>query len=176
MTNDGRTFFTTEDALVHADTNDAQDVYEYVDGRPQLITAGHRRDPRSGRRHLLGCSNPPGLVGVSADGTDVYFSTYDTLVRQDHNGLFLKFYDARAGGGFPAPRAAAALRRGRRVPRRRQPAAGADPGRHRRQRSAGGNACSGRPAHSRKKKKRPARHRRKHQARGHASQQRGARR
>jgi hypothetical protein len=39
-------------------------------------------------------------VGVSADGTDVYFSTYDTLVPADRNGLFLKFYDARAGGGF----------------------------------------------------------------------------
>ena len=47
--------------------------------------------------------NPPGLVGVSADGQDVYFSTYDTLVSQDHNGLFLKFYDARSGGGFSAP-------------------------------------------------------------------------
>ena len=40
MTDDGRTFFTTEDPLVHVDTNGAQDVYEYVEGRPQLITKG----------------------------------------------------------------------------------------------------------------------------------------
>ncbi len=40
MTDDGRTFFSTEDALVHADTNHGEDVYEYVDGRPQLITPG----------------------------------------------------------------------------------------------------------------------------------------
>ncbi len=32
MTDDGRTFFATEDPLVHADTNRAQDVYEYVEG------------------------------------------------------------------------------------------------------------------------------------------------
>ena len=53
-----------------------------------------------------------GLIGVSANGTDVYFSTYDTLVARDHNGSALKFYDARTDGGFaeppaPAPCAAA---------------------------------------------------------------------
>jgi hypothetical protein len=102
MANDGRVFFTTNDALVHSDTNQALDVYEYVDGRPQLITTG------TGETRLAGgfaatLLNPPGLLGVSADGTDVYFSTYDTLVKEDHNGLFLKMYDARSGGGFPAP-------------------------------------------------------------------------
>ena len=71
-------------------------------GRPQLITTG------TGETHVAGgfvstLLNPPGLVGVSANGQDVYFSTYDTLVSQDHNGLFLKFYDARSGGGFSAP-------------------------------------------------------------------------
>lgn len=102
MTNDGRVFFTTNDALVHTDTNEAQDVYEYVDGRPQLITTGtgETRVPVGGFSSLLAS---PGLDGVSADGRDVYFSSYDTLVSQDHNGLFLKFYDARTGGGFPAP-------------------------------------------------------------------------
>ena len=39
-------------------------------------------------------------MGVSPNGVDVYFSTYDTLVPQDENGAFLKFYDARTGGGF----------------------------------------------------------------------------
>jgi hypothetical protein len=101
MTEDGRTFFSTDDALVHTDTNQAIDVYEYVEGHPQLITLGTGETrQRTGRGSL---QNPPGLVGVSANGTDVYFATYDTLVRQDHNGLFIKFYDARSGGGFSAP-------------------------------------------------------------------------
>ena len=99
MTNDGRVFFSTEDALVHGDTNHATDVYEYVGGREQLITPGTGgvKTPATTVDQL------PGLVGVSADGADAYFSTYETLVSQDHNGLFLKFYDARSGGGFPAP-------------------------------------------------------------------------
>jgi hypothetical protein len=99
MANDGRTFWSTEDSLVPADTNHSEDVYEYVDGRPQLITPG---TGESKATELGFYSSAPGLTGVSADGRDVYFSTYDTLVSQDHNGLFLKFYDARADGGFPA--------------------------------------------------------------------------
>jgi hypothetical protein len=100
MSDDGRAFFSTTDALVPTDTNRGiTDVYEYVDGRPQLITAG------TGLTDLYagGIFYPPhktGLEGVSADGVDVYFSTFDTLVPQDHNGLFLKFYDARTDGGF----------------------------------------------------------------------------
>jgi hypothetical protein len=101
MTNDGRTFFSTEDPLVHGDTNESIDVYEYVDGRPQLITPG-TGETRVPPTILFRAISPPGLVGVSADGRDVYFAIYDTLVPQDHNGLFAKFYDARSGGGFPA--------------------------------------------------------------------------
>jgi hypothetical protein len=102
MANDGRVFFSTSDPLVQGDTNEAIDVYEYVDGRPQLITpgTGEAQEPGGG---LFAGTNSPGLVGVSATGSDVYFSTYDTLVPADHNGLFLKFYDARAGGGFSSP-------------------------------------------------------------------------
>jgi hypothetical protein len=101
MTDNGRVFFATEDPLVHADTNRAQDVYEYVDGRPQLITQGSGDTRTPNTKSLF--VPLPGLVGVSANGTDVYFATYDTLVREDHNGLFMKFYDARTGGGFSAP-------------------------------------------------------------------------
>jgi hypothetical protein len=100
MAEDGRTFFSTDEALVHGDTNHGEDVYEYVNGRPQLITTG-TGDAGAGKEENTAQSFP-GLVGVSSDGTDVYFSTRDTLVPQDHNGVFLKFYDARAGGGFSA--------------------------------------------------------------------------
>ena len=100
LAEDGRVFFATSDPLVHGDTNGAIDVYEYTGGRPQLITPGTGETQQSGGIYQF---NVPGFVGVSLDGRDVYFSTYDTLLSQDHNGLFLKFYDARAGGGFSAP-------------------------------------------------------------------------
>jgi hypothetical protein len=42
-----------------------------------------------------------GLTAITADGVNVYFDTYETLVPEDENGEFLKYYDARTGGGFP---------------------------------------------------------------------------
>jgi hypothetical protein len=94
MTVDGRVFFSTEDALVPPDANGLRDVYEFVDGRAQLISSGVG-DAGQSQNQMIG------LVGVSADGLDVYFATVDTLVPQDENGPFLKFYDARTNGGFP---------------------------------------------------------------------------
>jgi hypothetical protein len=94
MSDDGRTFFATETALLPPDTNGLTDVYEYVEGRPWLISSG----VGSIQKSSLG---EAGLVGVSADGVDVYFDTYDKLVADDQNGQQLRFYDARAGGGFP---------------------------------------------------------------------------
>jgi hypothetical protein len=101
LTEDGRTFFTTNDAVQPDDTNKAQDVYEYVDGRPQLITGGtgSTREPLC-TQCGLGQFSRPGLIGVSADGLDVFFGTYDVITPQDHNGRNLKIYDARTGGGF----------------------------------------------------------------------------
>jgi hypothetical protein len=98
MSDDGRTFFSTADPLVARDTNGLRDVYEYVEGRPQLISSGTSAiDSQNVNSGLFFA----GLSGVSADGVNVYFSTYESLVPQDHNGSFLKFYDARTGGGFP---------------------------------------------------------------------------
>ena len=98
LTDDGRPFFETDDALVPPDTNEGRDVYEYVGGRPQLITSG-----TAASNEVSGISTnlaAPGLVGVSANGLDVYFATYDVLVGQDRNGEALKIYDARTNGGF----------------------------------------------------------------------------
>lgn len=99
MSNDGRVAFATSDALVPQDTNRLVDVYEFVDGRPQLISAG------SGQRDhtTAALAFPPlytGLEAFSANGVDLYFSTFDSLVPQDRNGPFVKFYDARTNGGF----------------------------------------------------------------------------
>ncbi len=98
MANDGRAFFYTPDALVPQDTNHLHDVYEFVEGRPQLITSGTGSEDTQTTPNQVRAA---GLEGVSADGVNVYFSTYETLVPQDHNGQFMKFYDARTDGGFP---------------------------------------------------------------------------
>jgi hypothetical protein len=97
MANDGRTFFYTPEALVPQDTDELSDVYEYVDGRPQLITTGTGSEATQVTPNQ---KRQSGLIGVSADGINVYFTTYETLVPQDRNGQFLKFYDARTDGGF----------------------------------------------------------------------------
>jgi len=100
LINDGRVFFSTSDPLVPRDTNEGVDVYEFTEGKAQLITTGLG----PGIAQTGGNQNAPGLVNVSANGTDVYFATTDNLVTQDHNGAQIKIYDARTGGGFPAER------------------------------------------------------------------------
>jgi hypothetical protein len=102
LTEDGRTFFSTTEALVPTDTNRGEDVYEFVEGHPQLITPGTGTATVTGTT-LVSLEEQPGLIGVSANGRDVYFSTYDVLLDEDHNGNFLKFYDARSNGGFLQP-------------------------------------------------------------------------
>lgn len=103
MADDGRTFFATTESLVPQDTNGLRDIYEYTQGRAQLISSGTGdRDNAGGLETIsifFGRLNT-GLEAVSRDGADVYFSTFETLVPEDANGSFLKMYDARAGGGF----------------------------------------------------------------------------
>ena len=100
MSEDGRVFFSSKDSLVTQDANGTiSDVYEYVDGRPQLISAAIGQHDQAGAG-IFFPAVPIGLEGVSRDGVDVYFMTYDTLTPEDVNGPFLKLYDARAGGGF----------------------------------------------------------------------------
>ncbi|HEX6228455.1 MAG TPA: hypothetical protein VFZ41_03220, partial [Solirubrobacterales bacterium] len=103
MANDGRTFFATTEALVPQDTNGLRDIYEYTEGRAQLITSGTGDRDNTGGLEVVsiffGKLNT-GLEAVSRDGLNVFFSTFETLVPEDQNGSFLKFYNARAGGGF----------------------------------------------------------------------------
>jgi hypothetical protein len=105
MANDGRTFFATADDLVPRDADGGKiDVYEYVDGRPQLITTGlAARDFTGGGGQSI-VSLPVSDIGleyVSRNGVDVIFSTYESILPDDRNGQFIKFYNARTGGGFP---------------------------------------------------------------------------
>jgi hypothetical protein len=72
------------------------DVYEYISGRPQLISSGTGENDKA-------INGEAGLVGVSSDGVDVYFATFQKLVEGDRNGQLLRFYDARTNGGFGTP-------------------------------------------------------------------------
>jgi hypothetical protein len=90
MSDNGRTFFSTQDSLVPQDTDGVIDSYEFVRNRPQLLSSG-TADRAEGT----------GFVGVSSNGVDAYFMTKESYVGQDSIGPFLKFYDARVGGGIP---------------------------------------------------------------------------
>jgi len=103
MVDDGRTFFATKESLVPEDTDGIRDIYEYAGGRPRLISSGTGNRESTGGLELLSAffgDLQTSLESVSRDGTDVYFSTFDTLVPQDQNGSFLKMDAARSGGGF----------------------------------------------------------------------------
>ena len=107
MSDDGRTFFSTTDALVAQDTNEGSDVYEYVEGRPQLISTGtgpdlqeadgaNHSDHADGRQPERRRCLLRDLRHAGSPGPD--------------NGAFLKFYDARTGGGFEFTRQISTVR------------------------------------------------------------------
>ena len=97
LSEDGsRALFQTADALVSADTDGVQDVYEWeaqgvgscgsAAGCIYLISSG-----ASAKDNYL--------YGVSADGDDVFFTTTDRLIERDAEGT-PSIYDARVDGGF----------------------------------------------------------------------------
>jgi hypothetical protein len=89
LANNGSVFFTSAEALVLRDSNSKLDVYEWEEGRQELISTGISQFDS-------------GLLSVSADAVNAYFFTRATLVPQDKNGNLMKIYDARANGGFLA--------------------------------------------------------------------------
>ncbi len=90
LTDDGRVFFNSDDALAPRDLDNRQDAYEWNGEDPELISTG-------------GSPFDSSLLSASADGADAYFFTRDSLVPQDENGTLAKVYDAREEGGFPFP-------------------------------------------------------------------------
>lgn len=98
LTDQGQLFFTTVQPLLAADSNGAEDVYEYRQGELNLISDGAG-------------AGPSFFFDASVGGSDVFFATSDALVRSDVDNT-LSLYDARVGGGFaelapPAPPCAA---------------------------------------------------------------------
>ena len=121
MSDDGRVAFSTADALVPRDTNEKIDVYEFVDGRPQLITTGTGDRDSAGRRTV--CLPDPRhrpRGDQPRRRRPLLLDLRDAGRPRTTTAAFVKFYDARTGGGFPIRTGAAALRRRGRVPRRRQ--------------------------------------------------------
>jgi hypothetical protein len=89
VSDDGRLFFDTAEALLPRDTNGKTDVYEYEDGQLHLISTGTS-------------SGESALVDTSEGGNDVFFLTRQQLVPQDTHEELRVIYDARVDGGFPA--------------------------------------------------------------------------
>ncbi len=86
---DGAVFFDSDDALVPHASDDLENVYEYEDSRVYAISnvaGGHESF----------------FLDASPDGQNVFFATADDLVGQDTSNNIM-VYDARVGGGFPAP-------------------------------------------------------------------------
>ena len=130
LTEAGQVFFNSDEPLALRDTDNRKDVYEW-EPEASAPAAPRARPSAQASGDCLGListgSSPfnSSLLGVSANGTDAYFFTRDTLAPQDENGELVKIYDAREDGGFfvtPEPPSLQGLGR---VPRRRQPAAGA---------------------------------------------------
>jgi hypothetical protein len=92
-----RVFFETSEALVPQDTNGAMDVYEWEREGMGSCPVG-----RGGCLYLIssGQSGEPSYFAeASGDGSDVFFFTRQSLVRQDSDEL-VDLYDARVGGGI----------------------------------------------------------------------------
>jgi hypothetical protein len=92
-------FFQSAKRLAPSAVEGDVNVYEYHEGSLSLITDGH-----DGARYR---EEPVvSLLGTDESGSDVFFKTADPLVGQDTD-TNADVYDARIGGGFPAPAIAA---------------------------------------------------------------------
>jgi hypothetical protein len=107
LTDDGRVFFDSNDALALGDGNNRKDAYEWETPGTGSCAA----DPQNPNyfaftgdcMSLISSGSSPfdsSLLSAGADGTDAYFFTHDTLAHEDENGPVTKLYDARVDGGF----------------------------------------------------------------------------
>lgn len=101
-----RVFFESFNALVPADTNLTQDVYQWeAPGSGECAEGGFGYQPEAGGCVSLISSGKDGadseFIDASANGSDVFFATGASLVPWDPAQVDI--YDARIGGGFPPP-------------------------------------------------------------------------
>ncbi len=83
----GTLYFESGEKLVPADHNTTTDVYEYKPGTGtlSLMSSGQSTEPSN-------------FVGATADGSNVYFTTDQSLLPSDIDNN-IDIYDARVGGG-----------------------------------------------------------------------------
>jgi hypothetical protein len=95
LSDDGKVFFSTAEALVPQDRNGVLDAYEYdpASDSLSLISSGKGSDPAT-------------FTDASASGDDVFIVTRQRLVASDHDDL-VDLYDARIGDALPSPPEAA---------------------------------------------------------------------
>jgi hypothetical protein len=101
ISEDGSTVvFESSQALTAQAHGGIHNVYLWRGGNVYLISDGTSADESVQR--LVG-GQYAGLVGIDASGQNVFFTTETHLVGQDGDDLS-DLYDARIGGGFPAPK------------------------------------------------------------------------
>jgi Tol biopolymer transport system component len=100
LSEDGRVFFDTPEALLPADTNGKRDVYEF---EPSGV--GSCSDP-GGCVSLISTgtgSQDTWFIEASPSGDDVFLREYQKLVPADKQEEARTIYDARVNGGLPEP-------------------------------------------------------------------------
>ncbi len=85
----GQVFFETTDALLPRDVNGRRDVYEYGNGKVQLLSSG----TSEAGSHFL---------DATPNGSDAFISTAQRLLPRDSDSIY-DYYDVREGGGFAEP-------------------------------------------------------------------------
>lgn len=88
LSDDGKLFFESYDALLPADSGGARSVYEYDAGSGQLSLISNGKSETEAI-----------FLDASAGGSDVFFMSADQLAGGDRDTAF-DVYDARTGGGF----------------------------------------------------------------------------
>lgn len=107
----GRLFFTSYDALTPQDQGGSEQVYEWERSGLGSCTASNPYFSAAANGCVFAIT-PGGqgnsyLLDASFEGEDVFVSTRQSLVAQDANERY-DVYDARIGGGLPAPASAPA--------------------------------------------------------------------
>jgi hypothetical protein len=107
LSDSGRLFFNSSDALVPADTNSVEDVYEYEppgvgDCTNEISTFSPRSDGCVGLISSGTSKEESAFLDASENGDDVFFLTTAQLSSQDTDTV-RDVYDARVDGGFPVP-------------------------------------------------------------------------
>jgi hypothetical protein len=109
LSEDGqRVFFESYTPLVPRDTNGAVDVYEWeAPGTGSCRTESSSfSNANGGCVELISSGESPHdseILDATPDGSDVFFTTTASLLPQDPGSVDV--YDARVGGGIPAPAA-----------------------------------------------------------------------